>query len=167
MTKYDGYGIKSITKLYNFGKVCAESGISDHEMIDKLYDMGYTDVEAVKIVSAGATYGDKIDIEEKTYYRIGEPIKEIYGDYYKPSYNFADDRPEDGISVVTESWLNSLKSVFFGAHDDCKIATKGVYKIKGVQISIGGDDEPLIYATDWAEKTNIKTFDDLMKAVKG
>lgn len=166
MTKYDCYGIKSITKLYNFGKECAENGMSDNEMIDKLYDMGYTDLEAIKIAGAGATYGDDITIEEKTYYRIGEPIREMYGDYYKPSYNFADDRPEEGISVITESWMHSLKSVFFGAHDDEKIAAKGVYKIKGVQIAIGGDDEPLIYATDWAEKTNIKTVDEIMEAIK-
>ena len=166
MTKYDCYGINSITKLYNFGKECAENGMSVYEMIDKLYEMGYKDTEAVKIAGAGATYGDDITIEEKTYYRIGEPIREMYGDYYKPSYNFADDRPEDGISVVTENWLHSLKSVFFGAHDDEKIAAKGVYKITGVQIAIGGDNEPLIYATDWAELTEIKTFEELEAAVK-
>ena len=89
-----------------------------------------------------------------------------HGDCYKSSYNYADERPEDGISVVTIEWLHSLKSVFFGAHDDDKLKNRGVYRIKGIQIGFGGDDEPVIYATDWAEKTRIRTFTGLEKAVK-
>ena len=43
---------------------------------------------------------------------------------------------------------------------------RGIYRIKGIQIGFGGDDEPVIYATDWAEKTRIRTFTGLEKAVK-
>ena len=166
MAKYDAYGIKSITKLYKIGKECAEQNLNAYEVIEKLEELGYNVLEAIKIVNAGMKYGDRLTLEEKTWYRIGEPIVELYGDYYKPSYNYADDRPEEGISVITKKWMNSLKSVFFGAHDDEKIAAKGVYKIKGVQIGFGGDDEPLIYATDWAEKTSIKTFDEIMEVLQ-
>ncbi len=37
---------------------------------------------------------------------------------------------------------------------------------KGVIIDYGGDDEPLIYPTDWAEKTSICCKDDILKAIK-
>lgn len=49
--------------------------------------------------------------EIREYYRIGEPRCDGHG-CYLPSYNFAEDRPENGVSVVTTAWLNSFKSVF-------------------------------------------------------
>lgn len=165
---YNAYGIKTITKLFELGKEFKEKNMNTSEVVDALWELGYQDVESLNIVSAGMNYGDRIDtIEERTYYRIGEPIVDSYGSFYKNSYNYAEDRPEIGISVVTENWMNSLKSVFFGAHDNEKLKAKGIYKIKGVQIGFGGDDEPLIYATDWAEKTQIHTVNGLMKAIKG
>lgn len=165
MEKYDAYGIKGITKLFNLAKEFTEKNMNNHEVVCTLMEMGYTDTDAMNIVDAAMKYGDKITVEEKTWYRIGEPIKNAYGNAYKSSYNYAEDHPECGISVVTANWMHSLKSVFFGAHDDDKIKAKGVYKIKGVQIGFGGDDEPLIYATDWAEKTDITTVDELEKVV--
>lgn len=165
MEKYDAYGIKGLTKLFNIAKEFKNKEMSTQEVVYTLMDMGYTDTDAITIVEAVMEYGDRLTVEEKIWYRIGEPIKNEYGNAYKSSYNYANDCPEIGISVVTTNWLHSLKSVFFGAHDDVKIKAKGVYQIKGVQIGFGGDDEPLIYATDWAKKTNIKTFEELEKAV--
>lgn len=165
---YNSYGIKTITKLFELGKEFKQQDMNTSEVVDALWELGYQDIKSLNIVSAGMDYGDRIDIiEERTYYRIGEPIVDSYGSFYKNSYNYAEDRPEIGISVVTENWMNSLKSVFFGAHDNEKLKAKGIYKIKGVQIGFGGDDEPLIYATDWAEKTQITTVKGLMKAIKG
>lgn len=82
-----------------------------------------------------------------------------------PSYNFAEDRPEDGVSVVTAAWLNSFKSVFFNTTDE-NISKRGVYKIKGFSLpGTGGDNETMICPMDWAVKTDIKTREDLEKAV--
>lgn len=103
--------------------------------------------------------------EIKTFYRIGRPREDGYGFYY-PSYNFADDRPEEGVSVVTEEWLNSLKSVFFGTSDE-DIRKKGVYSIVGFAIpNVGGDGETLIFPTEYAKNTRIRTRNGLLKAIK-
>ena len=166
MKKYNGYSGKTVKRLFEIGKECEQKGMTASEVVDRLAELGYTNDEAYNIALAGMKYGDRITIEEKTWYRIGEPAIDWYSDCYKNSYNYADERPEEGISVVTAEWLHSLKSVFFGAHDDDKLRSRGVYRIKGVQISFGGDDEPVIYPTSWAEKTKIRTFAGLEKAVK-
>lgn len=165
MNKYNGFKAKTIEKLFELGKEFASKNMDDYEVIHTLDRMGFRSFEASEIVFAGMVYGDRITIEEKTWYRIGEPTIDTFENCYKNSYNFADDKPENGISVVTSDWLNSMKSVFFGAHDSEKLKSRGVYKIKGVQIGFGGDDEPVIYATDWAEKTRIRTFTGLKKVV--
>lgn len=165
MNKYNGYSVNTIKKLFEIGKEFASKNMTTEEAIEALFEIGYYDTDSINIVKAGMMYGDRIVIEEKTWYRVGEPTIDTYGSCYKNSYNFAEDRAESGVSVVTTNWLNSLKSVFFGAHDNNKLKNSGVYKIKGVQIGFGGDDEPVIYATDWAEKTRIKTFAGLKKAV--
>lgn len=166
MAKYNGYSGKVIKQLFEIGRDCEQKGMTTSEVVDRLAELGFGSDEAYDIAIAGMKYGDRITIEEKIWYRVGEPAFDWHGDCYKSSYNYADERPEDGISVVTIEWLHSLKSVFFGAHDDDKLKNRGVYRIKGIQIGFGGDDEPVIYATDWAEKTRIRTFTGLEKAVK-
>lgn len=166
MKKYNGYSGKTVKQLFELGKEYEQKGMTTSDVVDRLEEMGYGDAEAYSIAVAGMKYGDRITIEEKIWYRIGEPAIDYYSDCYKNSYNYADERPEEGISVINTEWLHSLKSVFFGAHDDDKLKSRGVYRIKGVQIGFGGDDEPIIYATDWAERTRIRTFAGLEKAVK-
>lgn len=166
MKKYNGYSGKTVKRLFELGKEYEQKGMTTSEVINCLAELGFESDEACEIAFAGMKYGDRIAIEEKNWYRIGEPAIDWYGDCYKNSYNYADERPEEGISVVTSKWLHSLKSVFFGAHDDATLKSRGVYRIKGVQIGFGGDDEPVIYATDWAERTKIRTFAGLEKAVK-
>lgn len=165
--KYNGYSGKTVKRLFEIGKECEQKGMTASEVVDRLAELGFTNDEAYNIAFAGMKYGDRITIiEEKNWYRIGEPAMDWYGGCYKSSYNYADGCPEEGISVVTTEWLHSLKSIFYGAHDDDKLKSRGVYRIKGVQIGFGGDDEPVIYATGWAEKTRIRTFSGLEKAVK-
>lgn len=164
--KYNGYSEKVIRQLFEIGRACGQEEMTAYDVVDRLAEQGYASDDAYDIAIAGMKYGDRIVIEEKIWYRIGEPALDWYGNCYKSSYNYADERPEDGISVVTIEWLHSLKSVFFGAHDDNKLKNRGVYKIRGIQIGFGGDDEPVVYATDWAEKTRIRTFTGLEKAVK-
>lgn len=166
MPKYNGYSEKVIKRLFEIGMDCEQEGMTAYEVVDRLAEQGFTSDDSYNIALAGMKYGDRITIKEKIWYRIGEPVLDWYGDCYKSSYNYSDERPEDGVSVVTIEWLHSLKAVFFGAHDGNKLKNRGVYKIKGVQIGFGGDDEPVIYATDWAEKTRIHTFKGLEKAVK-
>ncbi|WP_276773827.1 hypothetical protein [Ruminococcus champanellensis] len=165
MTKYNAYGLKTIKKYAEMGKQFAQEGLTWERIIDRLPESKMFDQDILKFVDIGYRYGDKIEIVEKEFYRIGEPTIDCYGNCYHASYNYAEDKPEDGISVVTTAWLHSMKSVFFGAHDDEKLQSRGVYKIKGVVVGFGGDDEPLIYATDWAEKTRIRTYNGLEKAV--
>lgn len=105
------------------------------------------------------------EFEIKTFYRIGCPIKDEYGEYIS-SYNFAEQRSEAGVSVVTVEWLHSLKSIFFGTSDD-DLKRKGVYEIEGIELPYkGGDDEPLILVVGEPVKTRIRTRQGLEKAVK-
>lgn len=109
-----------------------------------------------------ASINGTIDFTEREYYRIGEPIA-TPADCYSPSFNFADQHFEHGVSVVSIGWLHSLKSVFFNAETRCK--TRGVWKITGISLTVGGDDEPVIYPTSWAVKTKIRSVSGLERAV--
>lgn len=164
--KYNNWNLENIKRIYKLAKEL--HGLSAYEQYDRLPEKYAMDGDAATLMSAftdAIDHNIELDLEEKEFYRIGEPRMSSDGTY-RPSWNYADNKPELGISVVTSEWLESFKAIFFGAHDDEKLVTRGVYKIKGVQITTGGDDEPLIYATDWAEKTEIKTFEELKKAVQ-
>lgn len=103
--------------------------------------------------------------KEVTAYRIGEPRFDCFENEYLPSNNFAADRKEYGVSICTTKWFKSLKSIFFGIYDD-KLKARGVYRVTGVIIGFGGDDEPLLYLTKHPVKTRIRTTDGLIKAVR-
>ena len=161
--KYNQYPLNYIKKLI----VKGQEATKEFNSIDSfLYSIDY-DFGEEEFLGLGFKNPDfDVDsIEIKEYYRIGEPVLDYGGKSYN-SYNFAEERSEAGVSVVTTEWLHSLKSIFFGT-DDNKIASKGVYKIKGFAIPhVGGDDETLIIPMDFAEKTDIKTRDELEKAVE-
>lgn len=157
--EYNQYDIEQIKDFIKIGKKAHEEGLSMEHVI---YEYADSPDEAM-FVGFGYDYPD-FEPVIKEYYRISEP--EISYGAYKNSYNHAEDRPEEGVSVVTKKWLNSLKSVFFGTTDD-DLKAKGVYKIKGFELPCaGGDDEILICPMDWAEKTRIRTKEGLRKAVK-
>lgn len=162
MEKYNQYSISKIKNLIAQGAEAA----NDYASIDDLlYSHDYT-LSEFELVEIGFQNPNFVPGEVKEYYRIGEPIIDKFTGTYKPSYNFADDKPEIGVSVVTIEWLNSFKSIFFGTSDE-DIEAKGVYKIKGIELpSTGGDDETLILPIDWAVKTKIRTRAGLKAAVK-
>ena len=167
--KYERLTENEIKRYINIGAKIAKDGqdldAAVKEMIYadelQLWELDSHAVEFIKMGYNGETP------EEKVYYRIGEPRINHYNGTYYDSHNFADDTQENGISVVTTEWLHSVKSVFFGAHTDEILNSRGVYKIRGIEIGKGGDGEPLIYAMDWAEKTRIRTYAGLEKAVRG
>ncbi len=116
------------------------------------------------IVAIGYENPDYNPVEIKDFYRIGEPRTDIYGNI-KNSWNYADDKAEKGVSVVTLEWLHSLKSVFFNAAE--KIKNRGVYKISGILLPYnGGDGEPLIYPIGIAEKMRARSVSGLEKLIK-
>lgn len=159
MTKFNQYSIEKIKKFIALG--ASKRNMDRDSFLYWAADFGES---AITFITLGYDHPD-FEPEIKEFYRIGCPINDGY-DYYKNSYNYAEDRPEEGISVVTTEWLHSLKSVFFGSSDE-KIKAKGVYKIKGFALPVtGGDDELLIVPMDWAVKTRIRTRSGLEKAVK-
>jgi hypothetical protein len=160
MEKFNQLSFENICRLIEIGKKKRNSYNTLEEL---LYSSDY-ELYEWEFIALGFENPD-FNPEVKEYFRIGEPISDGYG-AYSNSHNFAEDRPEAGISVVTTDWLHSLKSIFFGTSDD-KIAAKGVYKIKGFALpNKGGDDELLIVPLDWAKKTKIRTRDGLEKTVK-
>ena len=166
--KYERLTSKEIERYINIGRRIEESGQNIESAIEDMIrnnelDLWEINHHAAAFIKMGY---DGRTPEEKVYYRIGEPKVNHYNGTYFNSRNFADDKLENGISVITEEWLQSLKSVFFGAHTDEVLRARGVYKIRGIEIDKGGDDEPVIYAVDWAEKTRIRTYAGLKKAVK-
>lgn len=162
--KYNSYSPKGLQKIKDKALELLASGKTITDYIYSGSDANLTD-EKITLLEA-FMQNPNLSIEERVFLRIGKPSLDGSGQQYANSFNFAEQMPEAGVSVVTTGWLDNLKSVFFGAHDDAKIAARGVYAIKGVVISSGGDDEPLIYPTAWAVKTKIKTHNALRKAVK-
>lgn len=156
MGEYNCYSVETLREYYEMGK--------NYSNEYELYSLGINSVDLFRMARLGMN-NEVIDFAEKTFYRIGEPRKNAYENAYENSFNFADEKPEIGVSVITENWLNSLKAVFFGISNE-KLQNKGVYKIKGIIIGYGGDDEPLIYPTDWAKKTKIRSVTGILKAIK-
>lgn len=155
MTNYNGYNIETLKKYYETGK--KYSNINEME-----YSENFSDDQAYQFACFGCN-GAEIDFTVKKYIRIGEPV--VLYDCYMPSWNFANDKREKGVSVVTENWLKSLKSVFFNISNET-LKTRGVYEIEGIAIANGGDDETLIYPTNWAKKTNIKSRSKIVEWLK-
>ena len=159
---YRQFSIEKIKNLINIGQDAKKAGQTEEE----LYYTNDFSLRASTFVQMGYENPDFEVGEIKEYLRIGEPVLDESGECYKPSFNFADHKYENGVSVVTTAWMHSLKSVFFGTYDE-KIAKKGVYKVKGFEVpGLGGDDEILICPVDFAKKTKINTRAGLEKAVK-
>ena len=159
--EYNEYSFEKIKELIAEGQAASNKYDS---LEDLIYSKDYS-LSAFEYIELGYDNPDwKIgDIE--TYYRIGEPIIDELAGKYKSSYNYADDRPECGVSVITTKWLHSFKSIFFGTSDE-DLQRRGVYKITGFALpSTGGDDELLVKPLDWAVKTRIRTRDGLERAV--
>ncbi|MFA6851259.1 MAG: hypothetical protein WCS30_13025 [Selenomonadaceae bacterium] len=161
--EYNSISVKRANKIAE--KVLEKNFSNKKEMESWLIENDYP-MSDWAIAEATLKYGKEIlPFEEKEFYRIGEPVFDYAEENYRGSWNFAEDRREDGISVVTEDWLHSIKSTFFGIDND-SLKAKGIYKIKGFVIGFGGDDEPVIIATAFAEKMKIYSKKSLEKLVK-
>lgn len=159
--EYNEISFPRIKELIREGQEASEKYKTIAELI---YATDYSFGE-MEYVGLGFDYPDWQVGEIKTFYRIGEPAIDDFGCFYKNSYNHAEDRFEEGVSVVTMNWLHSFKSVFFGTSDE-DIRKRGVYKITGFELpSRGGDNEIMIKPLDWAKKTRIRTRKGLEKAV--
>lgn len=165
---YNGFSLKSIKEQMRIGQTMTYKGRKYDNLNDLLERVARDHYWPDTYMKIGYYYDDfDVDtLKEKEYYRVGEPRIDVYGPQYYDSYNFADDRPEYGVSVITSDWLNSLKSTFYGLGDD-KLKYRGIYKIKGIELpNTGGDGEPMIVPTGWAQRTPIQTRAELEKAVK-
>ena len=157
---YNEFSFEKIKKLVKEGQGAATKYSTLGELVHSK-DFGFREWE---YIAMGFENPDWKIGEIKTFYRIGEPLIDEGGAYVN-SYNYAADRPEDGVSVVTTEWLHSLKSVFFGTTDEI-LKARGVFKIRGFELpGCGGDDEKLIKPIDWAEKTDIVTREGLEEAL--
>lgn len=156
--KYGSYSVNTVKSIYEIAKTVTD----EYDLYDKIEQKyGFEGCKIAKVAYDAYKYDGYVpDFEVKTFYRIGEPRLNEIGTAYRNSHNFADDRQESGISVISKGWLHSLKSVFFGISDD-KIKNRGIWAIKGFIIGYGGDDEPLIYATDWAVRTDYTSVCDI------
>lgn len=158
---YNEYSKKTMLKLIDTGKQL----INKYNNITELVYGEDFELNELRFIELGFK-NPEWKPEFGSFYRIGEPIIDSWGQCYRHSWNYAEDCPESGVSVVTSRWLCSFKSVFFGAGDE-DLKKKGVYKITGLILPAkGGDDEPLIIPCDWAEKTEICTFAELKEAVE-
>lgn len=123
--KYNEYSYETIKKLIAEGQEFKKKGWTEEEIV---WNNDYCLSES-RFVMIGYNNPDFILGEIKEFYRIGEPAIDSYGCYLS-SFNRPEDRREDGVSIVTSSWLSSWSGLFFGT-DDETIARRGVYKIKG------------------------------------
>jgi len=117
-------------KYYEAGKQAAkvysdvfeamwEEQIPDYWPIQKAFDLGFN----------GVTW------EIKEYERLGSVPED------GPSYNYMDQRPEKGVSVVTEDWKKTIHGIFFMS----KYGNRQTVKFNGVFTGFyGGDGEPLV-----------------------
>jgi len=119
--------LRQARQLYNEGAEAAKQGLDLRRAISdlggswaemKAYEMGYQ--------------GIAWDVRE--YERLGN-IPD------GPSYNYMDQRPERGVSVVTDEWRETIHGIFF-------ITKNGGRKLttfRGVHTGhYGGDGEPLV-----------------------
>ena len=159
--KYNEYSFEKIKEFIAEGQ---RAFLNYRSLEELLYSADYS-LREWEYIELGFKNPDWTIGEAETFYRIGEPVLDKNMGCYKSSYNYADDRPECGVSVITTKWLHSFKSIFFGTSDE-DLQRRGVYKITGFALpSTGGDDELLVKPLDWAVKTRIRTRDGLERAV--
>jgi hypothetical protein len=156
----------NIKTLFTIGR----NANSEEEMLAEAESKGfnYMSDSVSMLLYAGyqsKTTGFEPTFKVKTFYRVGEPVINAYSGLYMSSFNFATQKRELGVSVISKDWLQNLKSVFFGLSED-KIKSKGIWSIKGVAIAKGGDDEPLIFPLDYARREKFESIDELKKILE-
>lgn len=111
---------KKLAKVYgDMYDAIYEERIPDYWPILKAFQMGF----------------DGQPWEVKEYERLGD------GPSGGPSYNYREQMPEKGVSVITDEWLKSIAGIFFTA----KYGDRKMVKFNGVFTGFyGGDGEPLV-----------------------
>jgi hypothetical protein len=112
------------------------------------YDRGYWTVRAYTAGRdiAKGRWSVSFEIIEKSWERFGMPNIDRYTDEYIASYNYRDERGENGISVIDDDYKNTI-----GYHSFLAKGTT-LYIISGVQIGWGSDGEPIIIPTSEAKR---------------
>lgn len=156
--KYNEYSMDHIKELVCIGQEMKKKYADYDEMQASEFD-NYHFTEWY-FIDMGWEFQNYCPGEIKTFYRIGEPrINQELG-CYRCSFNYADDRPEMGVSVIDSEWLNGLSCRYFDIR-------RGVYSIPGFKIPYrGGDGETLIRPMGWAKKTRIRTWEGIQKRLK-
>lgn len=161
------YRVESIDEL----KTAAEIGekyrggeidqITEMEILDEItyYEMSEW---ALRVAIASASHD--ISFEIRNWYRVGEPGINYRDKCYYPSFNYAERKPESGVSVISREWLDSSASTFYDLSTDV-LRGRGIWEIPGFVIASGGDGEPLICPIDWAKRLRVYSRTALEKLI--
>lgn len=77
---------------------------------------------------------------EKTWERYGDINYDEMADEYYPSWNYATEIAENGISVIDTEWEQTVSAMFISAK-------KTKYRVVGIQCGWGSDGEPVVIPT--------------------
>ena len=147
---------ETIIKLINEGIEDEKNGIDAQRKIIDIIDNRYRGWYWAPIAyTRGRDLGRErwakdFELVEKEWERFSLPrIDNRYNEYIT-SYNYRDDYAEAGISVIDENYKKTIGYIYFSS-------TEKLYKIKGIQVGFGSDNEPVIIPTSEAkEKMNEK-----------
>ena len=87
--KYNNWNLENIKRIYKLAKEL--HGLSAYEQYDRLPEKYAMDGDAATLMSAftdAIDHNIELDLEEKEFYRIGEPRMSSDGTY-RPSWNYA------------------------------------------------------------------------------
>lgn len=116
--KYHEAGKKAAKVYQSLSDAMWEERVPEYWPAQKAFDMGFKGVAW----------------EVKEYQRLGNVPD-------GPSYNFMDQAPEKGVSVITDEWQKTVHGIFFMT----KNSGRKVIKFNGVFTGhYGGDGEPLV-----------------------
>jgi hypothetical protein len=116
--KFYEVGKKASEDYHNLFDAMWEENIPDYWPAQKAFDMGF----------------NNINWEVEEYERLGTVPD-------GPSYNYMEQTPEKGVSVITEEWKKTIAGIFFLE----KYGNREVTKFNGVFTGyFGGDGEPLV-----------------------
>lgn len=119
---------KEAKKYYDMG---SQASKKYSDMFDAMYEMRVDFWAAQKAFDMGF-HG--IAWEVKEYQRLGN-IPE------GPSFNYMDQSPEHGVSVITDEWKQTIHGMFFME----KYGNRKIVTFRGVFVGhFGGDGEPLV-----------------------
>lgn len=131
--------------LFTLGEQCE----TKDDIYDILYDLYSCDSIGNAVFGGFAKAQGKwttdFNIEEKTWRRYGNVQYDEMTRDFVSSFNHAEQRKENGVSVIDRDWEGTVSAQFFGGD---------IFEFKGVQVSWGSDGEPLVVPTSIPKKVN-------------